>query len=65
MVQADLEAVIAAADRDLQEVQFALRATPVEPKILIGIAVGLVLGLIVGIVIAIALLRRRKLAEAA
>ena len=65
VVQADLEAVIAAADRDLQEVQFALRATPVEPKILIGIAVGLVLGLIVGIVIAIALLRRRKLAEAA
>lgn len=65
VVQADLEAVIAAADRDLQEVQFALRASPVEPKILIGIAVGLVLGLIVGIIIAIALLRRRKLAEAA
>jgi hypothetical protein len=65
VVQADLEAVIAAADRDLQEVQFALRASAVEPKILIGIAVGLVLGLVVGMVIAIALLRRRKLAEVA
>lgn len=65
IVQADLEAVISAAKRDLHEVQFALRAAPVEPKILIGIAVGLVLGLVVGVVIAIALLRRRKLAEAA
>lgn len=65
VIQADLEAVIAAARRDLHEVQYTLRASPVEPKILIGIAVGLVIGLVVGIVIAIALLRRRKLAEAA
>lgn len=65
VVQEDLESVIATADRELQEVQWSLRASPLEPKTLVGIAVGLVVGLVVGVAIAIALLRRHKLGEAA
>ena len=62
-VQEDLKGVIATSDRELQVVQSALRASPIEPKVLVGIAVGLVLGLLVGVVISIAMLRRRKLGE--
>ncbi|MCC6575093.1 MAG: hypothetical protein IT462_15050 [Planctomycetes bacterium] len=60
----DLGAVLASAGRELQLIQPAVRATPIEPKLIVSIAAGLVMGLIVGVAIAIGLLRRRRLSEA-